>query len=386
MQLAMMIRKKFLLALVITICTTGLLSLPITSAGTTYATYVIVNGVTLNASTPSVGGYATFDVGTHTLTLTDATLNTTTDTYDGRNNYSCLLYANGDLDLVLIGTNTLSSSINTYDYYATGIYVDGSLTISGSAEITAQHTDTYHYDQVDHLIHYPKAMGICCTGDCTIKTGNITLTVTADFTTYGIYPDGSFLFEDGQAVISCKSQYGVGIDTGSDKSFRMTGGNLSVTCESTNTFVNALLTGWIYMAGGEARFTGKGIKGVGGYFYHNVVTYTGGTFTFIGTNYALENGSDYSNATYSLTNGAIYVSTATDGSGLSRWTSPANGLLASNYAKGDSPFMYVQFVPHIDAVIPQTGDAYAPWLWAGIMLGALLGVSAIVAAVCRKRA
>jgi len=303
---------------------------PASAAG---AASVTVNGATLNAGTPywAIGGttYTTepavwnayFNASTSTLTLSSAVLSTATAAPIGAVNvYDCLVYAPGDLHIVLIGTNTLTCIKDTANI-ATGIAVAGSLTISGSgsAAITAENTSTGIY---------AAACGIFASGAAQILSGAITADVTALFLTHGIYAD--------QLILDS----------------------------------------------GDGRFYGYGAGGYGAGFADADVLYSGGVFTFIGNRCALVNESALTNATYSLTDGLIYVSEHTDGSNLRRWTSEADGMLAG-HGLNPSIFKYVQFRPY--TVEPQTGDHAHPWLWAGIAAGALLCAAGAALAIRKLR-
>lgn len=76
-----------------------------------------------DADAPDSGGYVYFDAAAHTLFLNNASI---TGAANGTNNYG--IYAEGDLNIVLAGSNTLSAGDATTGFTGSrgdskGIYV-----------------------------------------------------------------------------------------------------------------------------------------------------------------------------------------------------------------------------------------------------------------------
>ena len=79
-------------------------------------------------------GTATYDPSTNTLTLNGATITAPYTTTVGRDQISCGIYADDDLNINLIGTSTVKNESNPF---TNGVYVDGSLTITGDGSLEA---------------------------------------------------------------------------------------------------------------------------------------------------------------------------------------------------------------------------------------------------------
>jgi len=310
------------------------------------ATSVTINGQTLSATnTTTTDGHAVFNAATSTLTLNGAHYENLS--YVGDDIH--LLYANGDLTINLVGSNSLKVEPDNMFGSENKVYgirvADGGLTINGS--------------------------------------GSLSVTLEHWVPLFGIYV-GSY----GQS------------------NFTMESGTLSVRCTSTESAVAALTAGLVTMKGGTGSFYAKSTDdfAVAMEFREEWLNYTGGTFTFISDNtnggtdyYALYYTGELNDPAYHITDGEVHVSQYPDGSDPSLWTSDTqSGRLASNRS-GLSTFHYVRFsstlpeptpivtaTPALTAEIPQTGDSAAPWLWAGLLLCALLGIAGL--AVVRYRA
>lgn len=133
----------------------------------------IIYGSTVNYGN---GQSAHYDKYTNTLTLTGVTLNG--DMYGVTGDYAYALYCDGDLNILLSGSCTLSPDEDGAENFC-GIYVDGNLTIKNvnntNATLTAapQKVSSPSSD-------IKKSAGIYCTGKLTIEQqGSGTLTVTA---------------------------------------------------------------------------------------------------------------------------------------------------------------------------------------------------------------
>ena len=163
----------------------------------TAAPTVFVGGVGVtsqNAADVCGDGTVSYDADTKTLTLNGYACN-------GEN--GCAIYANGDLNLMLEGTNSLSN-INGY-----GVEVyDGNLTISGtgSLEITNTEAGIYAKDGgvtiSDGTVIITKVEnGISAKAGVTISGGTVTIT---EAETYGILGNGSVTISGDETEVSVR--------------------------------------------------------------------------------------------------------------------------------------------------------------------------------------
>lgn len=367
--------SRIFFAMMIAVFLFSVFALP--SASAAGATSVWVNNVELNAGSPywkngnlpatASDWNAHFDAATSTLTLNNAVIGT----LHAYSSYNGLLFANGDLTLVLTGSSTLqygATSLGTY----MGIYVQGLLTVTGSggASILLNGTafSSYLYGIYTH--------------DLAIEAGTLNIQVNCVFMSYGIASYGDAVISGGSVTVGCNGLMcnGVYAQTGD---FIMTGGRIAVTAIAGGDAI-ALQAQGITLEGGEGVFAGNASKPVyGGYLIGNTLNVSGGHFVFCGIYGGLFCQSAPLAA--NLTNVLTYVSPSMDGSGKRLWTGPADGELASNFV-AISPFRYVEFIlPGTGEEYPRTGDTASPWLWAGIALCAALMAAGIPAAAARKK-
>ncbi|MDO4540588.1 MAG: S-layer homology domain-containing protein, partial [Syntrophomonadaceae bacterium] len=120
------------------------------------------NGDTVSLTGTSTDYNAKYDPGTATLTLNDFT-------YNGAGYSFAAIYANGDLTIVLEGTNSVTHTDGGSNSSGRGIYVDGgALTISGDGSLTATGGTATSF-----------SYGICS------SSGNITISGNAEVTATG---------------------------------------------------------------------------------------------------------------------------------------------------------------------------------------------------------
>ncbi len=302
-----------------------------------------------------------------TLTLLDASIDTVYN-FDF-NSEEALVHANGDLTVLLAGTNTLSYS-SAADPNLYGIYVPGVLTVTGSGSVDMQlrntNQDTY------------RVCAIFSITDIYIQGGRFTIDVEAPDYGYGfISQNADMVYSGGYAevVVSSRASRVVYIRNGS---FRMTGGTIRGTISSTSGGSRGFAALDAYLEGGTAVIRALGETARGLHVYSDgsgELFVSGGDFTFIGDDVALRFGDNA--VTVDIADIVeVYVSEAVSGSNLERWYSAAQGELAMTSTLS-SPFKYVRFVVPVNA--PQTGDGRTPWLWAGIALCALLGAAGVAA-------
>ena len=348
--------------------------LPALAANATYAT---VGGVTLNATTPywangavtasatapATGGYVYFNEAANTLTLNNAVIDTMytipeSPTLKGG------LAANGDVDIVLIGTSTITTAANTSDIII-GLWA-GATTISGDGSLNIQLSNTNESSNMYGMLFF---------GDLTILSGTISVGISCVNTGYGVMSNSKILIAGGNLDIETSASMSMGVYTFAD-SVRFTGGTVTATAISIGEIALGVYAKAIYMEGGTGVFMGSGGDISGGLGFRGIdLSYTGGVFYYSGLTSGLLYDNEAPNYTVSAPAGSVFVSENFDGSDLKPWTSDAaDGLLITQFPTDFSDFLYVRFgLP--DA---QTGDVAHPWLWAGIIgLCGLLGTGLV---------
>ena len=365
---------RFSIAFILVTLVALFLALPSASAAATVvwvndvkldsSAYYLASGSTVATTTkPATGGYAYFNVAAGTLTLYNMQLNTP-HTY---NTYNIPLFANGDLNIVLTGASTLQYHNNDARKFM-GIYVQGSLTISGSGSLSINISNTNAASILYGIYVH----------DLAIASGTISMDLESVNMIFGFDSFGDILVTGGSATIRCDGEDGYAI-AAQMGDFRMTDGTVDALF-TANDAARGLYAFNILLEGGSGTFAADGIAtgSMGGEFKETALSVTGGHFIFRGRTYAL----NYQSRSYTLNleNVLTYVSTASSGSGRTLWASAADGVLINTTAE-TSPFLFVEFM----MPVPQTGDSARPWLWAGIGAGAVLLAATAVLLVRRRR-
>jgi hypothetical protein len=355
-------------------------TLPCASAGG--GTDVWVNGIWLNGASPywkngdaaaSPSDWnAYFDAATSTLTLKDAVINHPFDFTS-----KALIYADGDLNLVLTGTNTLSGA-ETAAPALYGICAVNSLTIYGGGSADFQLANTYE----------PSAVyGIYAGESLAITSGLLTINVSGVLT-HGLASPGGILIAGGETDIQANGSEQCSLVLVDNTSFRMSGGKITGTAVSNEAAVGVVSMG-VVLAGGEGNFRAQSSSFAMGLFNVGpVLSVSGGSFVFSGDSGALAAIlAPGDSVDLRLTNVKTYASDAADGAGKRLWDSAADGDLVGIVGRL-SPFLYVEFIGSADpgSLAPQTGDAARPWLWAGIALCAALGAAGLLLIARRQTA
>ena len=182
---------------------------------------VVVNGVdVLTAADYTVscgGGKAVYDPADNTLTLNNAEISSGYAYYS----YSCGIYSDEDLTIVLEGNSTIQS--NSADALTFGVYGQGKLTIEGEGRLTIASSyrgicsNYYEYEGDDVSVAIDG-----CQLDITVTGGETDTDNDYLYEYYcGIYSNCGVSVQDGDvaiAVTSPKGGYGILSDRDSDSS------------------------------------------------------------------------------------------------------------------------------------------------------------------------
>ncbi|HPF88636.1 MAG TPA: LPXTG cell wall anchor domain-containing protein [Candidatus Limiplasma sp.] len=358
------------------------------------ATSVTVDGVTLTASVPYLekgstvatvsqpasGMYSYFDAATSTLTLKDTVINTPSRfiatvlgaPYDSHS----LINAEGDLTLILNGTNELYYHQNEW-FAVFGVAVNGALTVDGSGSLSIQISNTAEVDTEFHGF---------TTGNLTIHSGTLNVSLNSNYISTAFSADGSVLITGGDITLDASGTYNATGILNIDGVFRMTGGKISATSTAMEPWNFCMYARQVQLEGGQGRFIATNAEDDGTALYLSGVqqTYSGGTFVFSGTGLAMVYAGLSGNASFAVSNGNVYVSRYASGSGMSLWTSDADGALVYS-RQNHSDFKYVQFGGTRLAEMPQTGDSATPWLWLGIAAVAVAGIAVLIIILHKKK-
>lgn len=252
--------KKKILNIVLALCMV-LTLLPITASAADLTTLYIGSGAAVTL--PTTDGYYTFGTNSggagtasnqaslpadgwtwavqyndgalvkYTLTLNNAAITTN---YSTSSSLMAAIYAAGDLDVVLLGVNTVTGldGTNSYSSGSFGVYVSGSLTVGGSGYLTASAGKA------------PFAMsgGIFARNSITISGGTITAIGGYGTRSFGlgtIYNGGDSIAISGGTVtaigskVGDSSSYGIWTDTVS-----ITGGIVTATGINNGVSANTI--------------------------------------------------------------------------------------------------------------------------------------------------
>ncbi|PKM71887.1 MAG: hypothetical protein CVU91_12105 [Firmicutes bacterium HGW-Firmicutes-16] len=252
--------KKRLLSILLTFCL-ALTLLPVAASAADLTTLYIGNGTAVTL--PTTHGYYTYGTNSggagtasnqetlpadgwtwavqynsgalvkYTLTLNNAAITTN---YSTSSSLMAAIYADGDLDVVLLGVNTVTGldGTNSSSSHSFGVYVSGSLTVGGSGYLTASAGKA------------PFAMsgGIFARNSITISGGTITAIGGYGTRSFGlgtIYNGGDSIAISGGTVtaigskVGDSSSYGIWTDTVS-----ITGGIVTATGINNGVSANTI--------------------------------------------------------------------------------------------------------------------------------------------------
>lgn len=371
--------RQKVLAFVLAVCCALTAALPLASAAG--ASEVWVNGIKLDAASPywkngdvpaSASDWnAHFSAATSTLTLKDAVI-TNSYAFSGQ----ALIYAEGDLNLVLTGTNSVSRT-ETVQPMLFGIYATNALTVSGDGSLDIQLSDTLSTGTV---------YGIYAGDSLAVNSGSLGVNLEGVIV-YGLASPWGILIAGGETDVRANGSEQSILLLSEYASFRMVGGRITGTAVSSGTVAGLVSMGTV-LAGGEGYFRAQSSSFAIGLFNAGpVLSVSGGSFVFAGDSGAVAIVLPPGDVVdMRLTNVKTYASDAVNGIGKRLWTSDADGYLVGIVGR-PSPFLYVEFIGSADPgnVAPQTGDPAVPLLWAGLALCALFCAAGLAAATLKKR-
>ncbi len=369
-------KKTTRISIVLILILVLILAMITTAAAGPGGSDVYVNNTLLSITTPywkngnapaSASDWnAHFDSATNTLTLKNAVIDTIYNTING----DFLVRSFDDLILVLEGTNTLRRS-GAYTGATYGINSGGDLTIRGSGTL-----DILLKDSTTHAT----VTGINTTGNLTMQSGKSILAIESGEEAFAVTCMGTLLFSGGQMTIETKGERAYSVFEA--YGFRMTGGSIAATSESTATDAAGMAGSAVALEGGEGIFKAFGAGKAIGLLFQDPITVSGGHFVFAGNSSGLDY-FDTSEPVYNITGLSVYTSQDISGSGKKLWTSSAVDGLLSSYTGAGSPFRYVEFGIMSKVAAPQTGDSARPLQWVYMMGCSLL--LAMTAVKARRR-
>lgn len=370
-----------------------LLCMTASAAVAANATSVIVNSVTLDAGSPywknGGGGSAAdwnvfFDTSTAvpTLRMKNAVIDTVGP-------YDALVLADGDLELEIVGTNTLTSP-GSPSWEHCGILVGGQLlirdgTANGSAVLNINLSNNQYSSMVDGIFVYTA-------NDLIIDGGTINIDLDGGSQhSYGLWAYSSILIRGGKITVNSTAQFVDAVYTGY---FQLASGSIVANATSTGSILpdgegegegegpplsnaKALICNQFLATCGYGEFNAIGDDAAIGGLWVGPDTSSfrvlDGRVIFTGDLEALI--FDTFDTVVPYVDGKIFVSENIDGSGKIEWDS-SMGILAGNIIS-DSPFLYVEMVGR-GQCLPKTGDESSPWLWLAVGMAALLGAAVAI--------
>ena len=221
---------------------------------------VVVNGVdVLTAADYTVscgGGKAVYDPADNTLTLNNAEISSGYAYYS----YSCGIYSDEDLTIVLEGNSTIQS--NSADALTFGVYGQGKLTIEGEGRLTI--ASSYRGICSNYLEYDKDAVSVeidDCQLDITVTGGETDTDNDYLYQYYcGIYSNCGVSVQDGDvdiAVTSPKGGYGILSDRDSDSS-QIAIKNSSVQITTDGNYCSGLSAKSVEISGDTTNITSAG--------------------------------------------------------------------------------------------------------------------------------
>ena len=144
-----------------------------------------VNGVQItseNAGNVLNDGTVSYDVGTNTLTLNGAELDTPNPT-EASSLYAAGIYAEGDINIMLTGSNSITISGRMF---ATGIHANGVITIGGNGTLVVNASGASSETRAISTGYTEGEAGVV------INSGTIMVNASGGSSTYAVYLDDSY--------------------------------------------------------------------------------------------------------------------------------------------------------------------------------------------------
>lgn len=212
-------------------------------------TSVVANGTV--SETTSGEGWSYAD---GTLTLNNATITGTSST-----DYGAAIYAAGDLTIELEGSSNAKGAVHSSDMPFSGLYVSGTLTISGEGSLTVNAVESTNssknnygiyadtYIQNGGSINSQSGTGAASRGvyayGMTVNGGSLTATGgTATYDSSGIYVTGTITV--GSATVNATgNSYGIySYLGGGTNSLTVTGGTVTATGNSSAIYIETMVS------------------------------------------------------------------------------------------------------------------------------------------------
>ena len=219
---------------------------------------VVVNGTPLSDSESVTcgSGTAAYDATTNTLTLNNAEISSGYAYYS----YSCGIYSDEDLTIVLEGNSTIQS--NSADALTFGVYGQGKLTIEGEGRLII--ASSYRGICSNYLEYDKDAVSVeidDCQLDITVTGGETDTDNDYLYQYYcGIYSNCGVSVQDGDvdiAVTSPKGGYGILSDRDSDSS-QIAIKNSSVQITTDGNYCSGLSAKSVEISGDTTYITSAG--------------------------------------------------------------------------------------------------------------------------------
>ena len=269
----------------------GMLS-GMSTTGYAAATYNVWVGGTQVTSANLTGTGWSYNAGTSTLTLNNYSYSGTGHgwTEEGSTNYA-LIHAKQDLTIELKGTNSIvNTQTGSSDKFA--VYVEGTLSITGSGTLTANSGDDGYCCIICNDIAVENATvnatgknGIFC-NDITIESGMVNAT---GIDGYGIYAQNDIKINNGTVNAIGNSDNGSGIYAWSD--IEINNGTVNATGADQDHYSTGIMsfTGSVTINNGTVIASSAGTKkGTGIVSHQKDVIIKGGNITANGPDYGIK--------------------------------------------------------------------------------------------------
>ena len=241
----------------------------------TQTSVLYVNGVDILEDGAALPQGVSYQQSTNTLTLTNAAIK---EYYESDRAF-CGIYTNGDLNLALEGSSSISSRAIVENEEFCGIAVQGALTISGAGSL-----EIAGASGPEGTLNY----GIMTLDEFTLQSGNVTVTLGSFWQNVGLYGGTGVLVEGGALTIkpaaapqTVGASMGIMSEAGPDElkgksAVHITGGTVSVQGNalaipaadvndsiSTGILASSVLVeaGTVSARGGDITVEGTGAEG-----------------------------------------------------------------------------------------------------------------------------